>query len=132
MLITLPNLLIADDDTAFRETLCGVFETRGFRTLAASDGDEALEIVRQEAVHVLLTDMHMPRMDGLEMLRRVKRLRRTIPSILLSGDVDEKLERAARQADAISVLHKPVRFEDVTRVVRQAMWQAYGWSDNDS
>jgi CheY-like chemotaxis protein len=132
MLITPPSLLIADDDIALRDTLCGVFEPRGFRTLAAADGDEALEIVRRESVHLVMTDLHMPRMNGLEVLRRFKQLRLTIPSILLSGDLDETIEKAARQADAVSVLHKPVRVDEVTRVVRQAMWQAYGWTDQES
>ena len=126
-----PNLLIADDDAVFRDTLRDVFEPRGFRTLTASDGDEALEIVRRQSVHLLLTDLHMPRMDGLEMLHRVKQLRVPIPCILLSADVDEDIELAARQVDAVSILHKPIRFHEVTRAVGQAMLQAYGWAEAD-
>ena len=47
MLVTPPSLLITDDDSDFRETLRGVFEPRGFRTLLAGDGEEALEIVHE-------------------------------------------------------------------------------------
>ena len=63
-----PSLLITDDDSDFRETLQVVFEPQGFRTLLAGDGEEALHIVRHEEVHLLLLDMHMPKLTGLETL----------------------------------------------------------------
>ena len=56
----LPSILITDDDLDFRETLRFVFEPRGFRTLLAGDGEEALEIMRGEQVHLVLLDVHMP------------------------------------------------------------------------
>ena len=72
MLVETPSLLITDDDPGFRETLRVVFEPKGFRTLLASDGEEALKIVHSETVHVVLLDMHMPRLTGLETLRHVE------------------------------------------------------------
>lgn len=128
---TAPNLLIADDDRAFRETLRSVFEPRGFHTIPASDGDEALEIIQRQPVHLLLTDMHMPRMSGLETIRHVKRLKWAMPCILLSAAIDEGIVREARQITAISVLAKPVRFADVTRTVYHALRTAYAWFDEE-
>ena len=66
MLVESPSLLITDDDAGFRETLRGVFEPEGFRTLLAGDGEEALRIVRSKEVHLMLLDMHMPKLTGLE------------------------------------------------------------------
>ncbi len=129
---TAPNLLIADDDRAFRETLRSVFEPRGFHTIVASDGDEALKIVQREPVHLLLTDMHMPRMSGLETIRRVKRLRWAMPCILLSAALDEGIVQEARTIASLSVLSKPVRFADVTEAVHRALQAAYGWFDDDT
>src|SRR5580698_4020915 len=98
-----PSILITDDDHDFRETLRIVFEPRGFRTLLAGDGEEALDIVRDQEVHLLLLDMHMPRLSGLETIRRVKQFRSRLPCILLSAALDEALIRQAEIAQAFSV-----------------------------
>ncbi len=129
MHIEAPSLLITDDDRAFRETLQGVFAPRGYRTLLAGDGEEALSIVRKEEVHLLLLDMHMPKLTGLETLRRVKRFKAILPCILLSAHLDELLIEQARLAQAFSVLAKPVTMSQLTRVVRQALERTYNWTD---
>ena len=122
-----PSLLITDDDFDFRHTLREVFEPRGFRTLLACDGEEALDLMRRELVHVLLLDMHMPRLTGLETLRRVKLTHDRLPCILLSGDMTPDLAQEARRARAFSVLAKPVCFADVTGVVQRALEASYPW-----
>ena len=132
MQIEAPSLLITDDDRAFRETLQGVFEPQGFRTLLAGDGEEALSIVRREEVHLLLLDMHMPKLTGLETLRRVKRLKSILPCILLSAQLDDLLIEQARMAQAFSVLAKPVTLRQITRVVRVALERTYDWTSKPS
>ncbi len=128
MFVPPPNLLITDDDRALRETLRSVFEPRGFRTIMAGDGAEALAIVRRQPVHLLLTDMYMPKMTGIETIRRVKEVHVALPCILLSASLDEALAEEARQAEAFSVLPKPIRFAEVTRAVYHALHDVYGWS----
>ena len=132
MHIEAPSLLITDDDRAFRETLQGVFEPQGFRTLLAGDGEEALSIVRNEEVHLLLLDMHMPRLTGLETLRRVKRFKSILPCILLSARMDDGLVEQARLAQAFSVLAKPVTMRQITGVVRVALERTYHWTRRPS
>ena len=127
-----PSLLITDDDRAFRETLQGVFEPQGFRTLLAGDGEEALSIVRNEEVHLLLLDMHMPKLTGLETLRRVKRFKSILPCILLSARMDDRLVEQARLAQAFSVLAKPVTMRQITGVVRVALERTYHWTRRPS
>ena len=85
MLLSSPSILITDDDLDFRETLRIVFEPRGFRTLLASNGEEALAIVQSQPVHLLLLDMHMPKLTGLETIRRVKQFQLRLPCILISA-----------------------------------------------
>ena len=72
MLTTLPSLLITDDDLEFRQTLRTVFEGQGFQTLLAGDGEEAIHIVRTQEVHLVLLDMHMPKLTGLEVLKAIR------------------------------------------------------------
>jgi CheY-like chemotaxis protein len=122
------SLLITDDDAGFRETLRSVFEPRGFRTLLAGDGEEALRIVEHEDIHLVLLDMHMPRLTGLETLERVKRFKSRLPCILMSAAADEELVRQAMLAQAFAVLHKPVSQGKVTSTVLLALERTYNWS----
>ena len=126
MRLQVPSLLITDDDHDFRETLRVVFESR-FRTILASDGQEALEIVQREEIHLMLLDMHMPRLTGLETLRRVKQFKWQLPCILISAGLDEGLVRQAEQAEAFSVLPKPISRQQLTSTVDAAMRRIYGW-----
>lgn len=128
MNLVTPNLLITDDDRDFRETLGGVFEARGFRTLLAGDGEEALKIVEQNPVHLVLLDMHMPRLTGLETIHRLREMHLALPCILLSAALDQAIEKEARAAAAFEVLSKPVRLPDITGIVGRAMQQVYNWT----
>jgi CheY-like chemotaxis protein len=122
-----PSVLITDDDSGFRETLRGVLEPQGFRTFTAADGEQALNIVRTEEVHLLLLDMHMPRLTGLETLRLVKQIKAVLPCIILSANADEELCEQARRAEAFSVLSKPVSRLSLTAIVYAALWRTYNW-----
>ena len=121
-----PQLLITDDNRDFRETLRGVFEPRGFRTLLAADGQEAVEIVEAEPVHLVLIDMHMPRLTGLEAIRRFKKHRAELPCILISANLDDQLRDQAEREGVFSLLTKPISFGEVTSVVRRALHATYG------
>jgi CheY-like chemotaxis protein len=127
MLATPPTLLITDDDRDFRETVQNVFEPRGLRTLLAGDGREALDVMQSHDVHLVLLDMHMPRLTGLETLRLVKQIHAPLPCILISAGLTDAIIEQARQADAFSVLSKPVGFHDLTSIVDLALRRTYNW-----
>jgi CheY-like chemotaxis protein len=127
MFIETPSLLIADDDPGFRETLRVVFEPRGFRTYLAGDGEEALQLVHRERVHVVLLDMHMPKLTGLETLRQLKEFRALLPCILLSAQLDDAIVEQAQRAHAYSVLSKTVTIRQITGAVFQALQRTYAW-----
>ena len=120
-----PSLLITDDDRDFRETLRDVFQPLGFRTLLAADGEEALEIVLKSEVHLVLMDMHMPRLTGLEAISQIKRIRSRLPCILISGQLDDEIRR---RVEAFDILAKPVSRAEVTHSVTQALEVTYNWT----
>lgn len=122
-----PSILITDDDRAFRNTLESVFQPRGFTTFLAADGEEAIRIVRQERIHLVLLDMHMPRLTGVETMRVVKSIDAQLPCILISGGLDEEIRAEAQRADAFSVLEKPVQLDVVTHVVAEALRTSFNW-----
>ena len=66
MTLERPSILITDDDPVARETLREIFEPVGFRTFLAESGEEAIDIVKEQDVHLALMDLHLPKISGLE------------------------------------------------------------------
>lgn len=124
-MIETPQLLISDDDRDFRFTLQSVFDRSGFGTILAANGEEAVEIVKQETIHVVLIDMHMPKKTGLEAIREIKELSESMPCILISAALDDSIREEA--TDAFSLLEKPVNFQKVRATVGSALAEIYGW-----
>ncbi len=125
------QLLIADDDAQFREVLRSLLEPF-FTLLEASSGEQAIEIVADERVDLLLLDMHMDRLTGLQTIQIVKSIDETKPCILITADATEDLVREATQADAYSVLSKPVRKLVLFQTLETALVETYhdlplGW-----
>jgi DNA-binding NtrC family response regulator len=115
------SILIADDDTNCRQALRDIMEPEGFRTLLASSGVEALDIVRQVDVHLVLLDMHMPNLTGLETLQLARQIKAMLPAILITGDATESLIRQAYQMRFYSVIPKPVSKNVVLYTVLRAL-----------
>lgn len=120
------RILITDDDDRCRETLREILEPQGFSTLQASSGEEALDIAHHESIHLVMLDMHMPRMTGLETLRLLHQIQAVLPCILVTGDASAELMRQAIQAQAYSVLHKPVSRGTVLYTITRALIRFYG------
>ncbi len=131
MRLETPRLLITDDDRDFRATLVDVLRSRGFDTLEAGDGEEALDVLHHEQVHLLLLDMHMPRLSGLETIRRLRKLELevVVPWILISAALDDEIVAEARAAAVFSVLPKPLRLPQLTTAVSAALRQTYNWPE---
>ncbi len=123
------SALIADDDPDFRETLRLVLEPF-LRTVEACCGEEAIDIVHQRRVDIVLVDMHMHVLTGLETVRIVKQYQSTLPCILITADATDELRRDAQVADAYSVLKKPVTRQELVSTVSTALLSAYADSDS--
>jgi CheY-like chemotaxis protein len=120
------SLLITDDDRGCREALRDIFEPEGFRTLLASSGEEAIDIVHEKPVHLALFDMQMPRLTGLETIELVRQFNALLPAILVTADANEGLMREAFRARVFSVIPKPVSKNVVLYTVVRALVRAYG------
>ncbi len=102
------SILITDDDSGSREALRDIMEPEGYRTLMASSGEEAIDIVRQERIHLALLDVHMPRLTGVETVQLVHEINEVLPCILVTADANENVMRQAFTVRAYSVIPKPV------------------------
>ena len=125
------SILITDDDGGCREALRSIMEPEGFHTLLASCGEEALDIVREEPVHLALLDMHMPRLTGVETLQLLRQIHAMMPCILVTADATEQLIRQAYQARAYSVIPKPINKNVVLYTVVRALVRVYGRKHED-
>jgi CheY-like chemotaxis protein len=125
------SILITDDDVACRETLREIVEPEGFRTLLASSGEEALDITREEPIHLALLDMNLPRMTGLETLQLLHQINAVLPCILVTADASDRLMREAFRARAYSVIPKPISKHVVLYTVVRALIHAYGQALSD-
>jgi two-component system, response regulator PdtaR len=120
------TVLITDDDRGIRDTLREIVEAQGFRPVLAAHGDEAIEIVQSEPIHLALFDMHMPKLTGLETLQLVRQINSLLPAILITADATMELMRQAFEAHVFSVLPKPVNAQVVTRTMMRAIVRVYG------
>lgn len=120
------QLLIADDNRAFREVLREALEASPVLQLfEAESGEEAVEVAQRQRIDIVLLDMHMHVMTGLETLRVLKRLNASRPCILITSDTSDALRRDAADADAFSVLKKPVPRQELVTTVSTALVTCY-------
>ncbi|MCI0641257.1 MAG: response regulator [Gemmataceae bacterium] len=120
------SILITDDDSDSRETLREIVEPEGYRTYLASSGEEAVDIARDEDIHLALLDMHMPRMTGLETLQILHQFNAILPCILVTANASEDVMRHAFTVRAYSVIPKPVSRNVLLYTVVRALMKAYG------
>ena len=118
------QLLIADDDESFRKALREILDPF-FELAEAGSGEEAIAIVEYQQVDIALIDMNMQELTGLETLRILKSLNEIAPCILITADVSEDLKRDAEDADAFSVLAKPVSKSELVVTISTALEDAY-------
>jgi CheY-like chemotaxis protein len=120
------SILITDDDQRCRETLREIVEPEGFHTFLASSGEEAVDIVREQPVHLALLDMNMPTLTGLETLELMRQINGLLPCIFITAESDERVIRRAYQARAFSVIPKPISKHVVLYTVVRALVRSYG------
>ena len=119
--ISPPTLLVVDDDESNLESLEGVFAREGYQTLLVPGGREALEVARKNHVDVVLTDLMMPDMDGLDLLRSIKTVSPETEVILMTayGTVARAVE--AMKEGAYDFVTKPFKKIQIIKGVRRAM-----------
>jgi len=119
------SVLVTDDDLAVRQSLRDVFEPQGLRTLLAESGEQAIQIIESDTVHVVMLDMHLPQLTGLETLQIVHQIDATLPCVLISAEADQCLMQRALSAHAFSFLPKPISKAVAIHIVRRALRRFY-------
>ena len=121
------TVLVVEDNADARESLCIALELQGYRVLRASDGPEALEIVRRERPRVAVCDIGLPGMDGYELARRVRaELGGEIILIALTGYGMMRDETRARHAGFDRHVTKPIDVIELTRMLERELTKGSG------
>lgn len=113
------NILLADDDKNFTKTLAGVLTLRGHSVCEAPDGLEALDKFRKGSFQLVLVDLKMPRMDGLELLKRIKQIEPKTAVVILTGYGTIRSAVDAIKDGAYDYLTKPVKFQELEAIISQ-------------
>lgn len=114
------KVLLVDDEQEFVQTLSERLQTRDFETSIAYNGEEALTRVDADEPEVIVLDLKMPGIDGIEVLRRVKRDHPGTEVIILTGHGSAKEERLAEELGAFAYLRKPVDIDVLTETMQAA------------
>jgi len=120
---TSPFVLVVDDEKNFARRLSMEFEEAGFRSEAVYDGPAAMETIRKQLPDLIVLDVRMPGMDGLECLRTLHADSGllTPPVILLTGDTSPRVDAAALVYPGSFVLSKPCTYDTVVRVATRLL-----------
>ena len=115
------KLLIVDDESAVREFAANFFRTRKIDVSTASSGEEALKKVVNEHPRVVLLDIKMEGMDGIEALRRIQELNQQIKVIMITGRNDDYAKEETKKLGAYGFIHKPLELDELEKVVMKVL-----------
>src|SRR5512147_1991920 len=115
-----PRILIVDDDPGQRSLLTSFLQGQGFETVTVDSGERALETLRSGHFDMMISDVRMPGMTGLETLRRARKEHATLPVLLVTAFTDVRDAVAAMRDGAVNYLAKPIDLDELLANVRQA------------
>ena len=117
------NLLLANEQEGWHQTVRQLLEPQGVHTLSARSGREALNLIETTPIHVAVLDMQMPQLGGLQVIKLMRELHKTPPTVLLADHLTNHLLHEALGMHVFSVLSKPVDLnvllDTLARVLRR-------------
>ena len=115
------SVLIVEDDAVSLILLTKLVERVGYKALAAADGLQALEVLKKQAVDLVIADYDMPNMNGIELLKKVRAEHPSVPFVLVTSDQDLNVIREAWESGAFDFFRKPVFVDRLTQTLQLAL-----------
>jgi CheY-like chemotaxis protein len=112
------KVLVVDDDPLNLQTTARALAGAGFATRMAANGEEAVTWIGMEQFDAVVTDVRMPRLDGIELLQNIRAHNPWLPVILMTGQVEDDIRAAASAWSAAALLQKPVSREELIAALR--------------
>ena len=109
------KVLVVDDEPAAVELLVEFLSSKGYEVLTATNGEEALQRVKEDRPHLVLLDIRMPKMDGMEVLRRIREIDAEMGVIMVTAVNEEDVGRKALELGAFDYIVKPLDLKYLER-----------------
>src|SRR4051812_2380794 len=119
--MTSSTVLVVDDDQANLDSVARIFQREGLQTLCAGNGQQAIELLRQPEVAVMVTDLMMPGIDGQELLKTAKALRPDVEVVLMTAYGTVETAVAAMKDGAYDFITKPLKRHSLVKAVQKAL-----------
>jgi len=115
------RILVVEDDDDMRESLGRILGRAGYQVQLARDGGEAITVLQTQPFHLVLTDLVMPRMGGLELLREIRRRERDVPVVFLTAFGKPATFAEAMDLGAVGFITKPFHANSLLAVIREVI-----------
>ena len=126
------KVLLVDDEQEFVDTLAERMRSRGMEVATSNSGGDALDLVDRDAYDVVVLDLQMPGMDGIEVLERIKQRRPDIQVVLLTGHATVEKGVEAMKLGALEFLEKPVDLSTLSEIIHKAKAEKMILVDEDT
>jgi DNA-binding NtrC family response regulator len=119
------SILLVDDDLEFRKAMKKTFEKSGYDITVAADGQEALGFLDKRDFDLVITDLRMPNVNGIQLMEEIKKRRINVPVIFITafGEVESYMD--LMNMGAFDYINKPVKGQEILSVAKRAL-EAYG------
>ncbi len=114
------SIVIAEDEEELRGVICSMLQMEGSKVFAASNGNEAFEIIQREKIDIIISDVQMPYCTGLQLLEKIQPVQKKPALFLVTGFADVS-ESEAKKKGATSLIHKPFSLEKLKTTVSEAL-----------
>lgn len=125
--MTRGTILLVDDDVRWSETVAGVLRDAGFDVHLAHDGDQATALLERETPALAILDVHLSRLNGIQLLRNLRERHPSMPVLMISGDDQAAVQDRALAEGASAFLRKPLTLPLLVKAVER---HAHGSRDN--
>ncbi|MEW6520691.1 MAG: sigma-54 dependent transcriptional regulator [Thermodesulfobacteriota bacterium] len=115
------KVMIVDDEASIRESLAGILSDEGFLPVPVESAEKAFEVLQQEKIHLVLLDIWMPAMDGMEALPRIKEQFPGLPVIMISGHGNIETAVQATKMGAFDFIEKPPSYDKIVLSIKNAL-----------
>jgi two-component system response regulator HydG/two-component system response regulator AtoC len=118
------TILVIDDEELVTESLKKLLKREGYNVIIAKDGREALEQIREYNFNLIITDIRMPELNGIETIRNIRdylnqKRRKSIPEILITGYSSENSIKEAQELKVADYIYKPFNIKDFLAIVKK-------------
>ena len=122
------DILVVDDDKMILELIGCILKREGIVALCVSSGEEALEKIKEKTFSLMITDLNMPGLDGLELSRQGLEIAPQMPIIMNTGGISAKIIRLAKEIGISKVLAKPFLPKDMLETIRDVTGKRMAWA----